>query len=701
MPTVAISSDFLKAYSRIPKAQQKKVREFTEKFRLDPTQSSINYEPIHDMKDEKVRTVRIDLAWRAVVIHPPKGDVYLLVWVDHHDEAMDWAKHKKFEVNPTTGSLQVYEVEDGAAPAAVPVVSEAPRPERLFSALTDEDLLLLGVPSLLLPSVRSLRAEADLDQLHPYLPGEASDALYLVASGLSVEETLGELERSKAPPPTVDVEDFQEALKRPESQTRFKVIGSERELLEMLNAPLELWRVFLHPSQRKIVERSYNGPAQVLGGAGTGKTVVLLHRAHHLASKVFTAPGDRLLVTTFTRNLARDLRKNLEMLCGKELERIEVKNLHAWAEGFLRSQGVKHPRVDTDRLRSLWSEVVPDDAVFPVAFYREEWEQVVQAQDVTDREGYFKASRTGRGTPLNRKQRSEVWGVLDEYRSRVERENLLDWPDVFREVRLYLEAHPGVLPYRAVLVDEVQDLPDSALRLLRAMVPVSANDLFLVGDAHQRIYGHRTSLSASGIKVTGRSRRLKINYRTTGRICDWATALLKGLDIDDLDGGSDDLRGYHSLREGVLPEVRVFGSADGEAGFVVETLRGWLAEEPASSLCLSARTNSLLTDRYLPLLASAGIPAVVVDRDEDGDGKPGVRLASMHRMKGLEFTRVLLAGVNEGVVPLVVDDAGDEASRADHEKQEKCLLYVAATRARDYLVVTGFGRKSRWLDRGN
>lgn len=695
MPTVAISSDFLKAYSRIPKAQQKKVREFTEKFRFDPTQPGLHYEPIHDMKDEKVRTVRIDLTWRAVVIQPPKGDVYLLVWVDHHDEAMEWARRKRFDVNPITGSLQVYEVEEGAE-APPPAAVAAPVPsDHLFAGVCDDDLLLLGVPRLLLPSVHSLRTETDLDQLHPYLPNEASDALYLLASGHSVAETLSELERKKAE--RVDVEDFVEALKRPESQTRFKVVGSERELLEMLNAPLELWRVFLHPSQRKIVERQYNGPAQVLGGAGTGKTVVLLHRAHHLATSVFTKPGERILVTTFTRNLARDLRKNLEMLCGKELERIEVKNLHAWAEAFLRSQGVKHHRVDTDRLRDLWNEAVPDDAPRPIAFYREEWEQVVQAHDVTDREGYLKAPRTGRGTSLNRRQRTEVWTVLDAYRSRVEQENLLDWPDVFREVRMYLEAHPNVLPYRAVLVDEVQDLPDSALRLLRAMVAPGANDLFLVGDAHQRIYGHRTSLSASGIEVRGRSRRLRINYRTTGRICDWATALLKGLDIDDLDGGQDDLRGYHSLREGVLPEVRVFETADGEAEFVLKTLRGWLAEEPAEALCLSARTNSLLQDRYLPLLVSAGIPAVVLDRDEDGDNLPGVRLASMHRMKGLEFTRVLLAAVHDGVVPMPIGETGDQASLADHEKQEKCLLYVAATRARDDLAVTGFGERSRWV----
>jgi len=720
VPQVAISDEFLKSYSKLPKLEQRRTRKALEKFRREPTVASLNYEPIHNMLDKKVRTIRVSDSYRAIIIKPPKDDVYLCVWVANHDEAMDWARKKRFEVNPRSGALQVFEVrtalepEDSSAsepttPALTPVPSATAGdsiPEgRLLAGLTDDELLICSVPEAIVPAVRALRTEDDLEELLPYLPSEAADALYMLAAGYTVAATLEELSRSALPVEPVDRDDFSKALEHPDSKQRFFLVEDDAELSEMLAAPLAQWRVFLHPSQRRIARAQAKGSLAVRGGAGTGKTVVLLHRARYLADTVFTAPQDRILVTTFTRNLAEDLKANLALLCGRAPDRIDVVNLNAWASRFLRSQGFPRPRLiwsDKER-RQLWAvaamEVGDDER--PMSFYKDEWEKVVQAQDVTDRAGYFRASRRGRGTPLTRRQRARVWEVLAAYRALLDEQGKVEHADVVREARLYLEKNPGVAPFRAVLADEVQDFTTSQLRLLRALVPVGPADLFLAGDAHQRIYGHRASLSSVGINVRGRrSRQLRLNYRTTEKIRRWAVALLKGVPVDDLDDGSDDLKGYRSARPGAEPVVRVLATPEAERDAIVGQVRLWLQTYEPEEVCVAARTSKLLAERFGPVLKAADIPCVLLETDGEAETPPGVRLATMHRLKGLEFPCMLLAGVQDGVMPLRLPDEAlpDAAAREDHKHGERCLLFVAATRARDELVITGSGAPSAFLE---
>jgi hypothetical protein len=625
---VALSADFLKSFAAIPRKKQKKVRAFIEKFRIDPTMASINYEPIHDMRDDKVRTVRIDLEYRAIVIQPPQGDVYLLVWVDHHDEAMRWAKNKTFEVNPRTGSFQVFQPVEGQDGTAAPPPAERKgqaTSKRLLSGYDDDTLLLVGVPEALLPAVRALYTEGELDDLCAYLPSEAADALVLFAAGCTLDETLAELDRKTDSgdidlPAVVDTQDFAAAMSRPESKRHFKVVEDAHELADILNAPLAQWRVFLHPSQERLVRLNSKGPIRVLGGAGTGKTVVAMHRARHLARDVFTAPDDRILFTTFTRNLAADIQRQLRTLCGAEMDRIEVANLNSWASRFLRNRGVQLKVVTKSERDQLWERVYErrgDHDRFSLAFYKDEWEAVVQAFDVTDLSGYLRARRAGRGTRLTRKQRKEVWAVLEAYRNALDDAGRVEQADVIREARLALEANPSAAPYQSVVADETQDFRPADLMLLRALVPEGANDLLIVGDAHQRIYGHKASLSQCGINVRGRrSRRLKVNYRTTQKIATWAVSLLRGLTIDDLDEGSDSTKGYRALRTGAAPQLHHARNADAEADFLVKHISQLLAGrnhegEPttlAGDICVVVRRNHLIEDRYRRILEQAGIP---------------------------------------------------------------------------------------------
>ncbi len=702
---VAFCKDFMEAYSRLQKAQQKKVREFTEKFQRDPTQPGINFERIEGAIDDKVRSVRIDQTYRAIVVHPPRGDVFLCVWVDHHDAAYRWVRNKRFEVNPKSGVFQLYAVveppAEEAAPAAIAAGAEAPARD-LLADRDDEDLLFAGVPAPLLAAVRALRNEEELDALAPHVPAEAAEMLYLFAAGYDLLDALEELERSAKPPESVDPEDFGAALARDDSRRTFKIVDDQQELEEMLDAPFDQWRIFLHPTQRKLVEMNANGPIRALGGAGTGKTVALMHRARHLARNVFNGADDRLLVTTYTRNLALDLETNLRNLCAEEMSRLEVKNLHSWAVGFMRRHGHTF-RIASDaerrRQMAIAVEESPSDD-FSTDFLLEEWDRVVQEQEIESRDAYLTARRVGRGTRLGRLQKARIWKIFERYRELLSRHGWVEWPDVIRETRLYIQNQGIATPYQAVLADEVQDFTATALRLLRALAPQEPNTLFVVGDAHQRIYGQPICLSHCGIEIRGRSRRLKVNYRTTAEIRRHAVAILEGCEIDDLDGEADTLKGYCSLRRGPDPELRHFVKEAQEASFLVERVQGWLKEVPESAICVAARTKSKITDRYRPILESAGIRTVMVEKDPESEAKkPGVRLATMHRLKGLEFPRVILAGVQEGTLPLATSyDSSNQASSADHLLQERCLFYVASTRARDELVITGYGSPSPFLE---
>lgn len=704
MPKIAIALEFLEAYARVPRSQQKKVREFVDKFQANPTSRAINYESLKNMRDERVRTVRIGLDYRAIVLHPSRGDVYTLVWVDNHDEAMAWAQHKLFGVNPMTGALQMVDTEQVTAVTEAvkeETEAEAERPladYNLFETFSDEDLRRVGVPRILLPAVRALSTVEGLEKLEPYLPAEAFEALYWIAKlGYSIDQALNEVSAGHKPATTVDPEDLETALEHPDSQRRFKIVETKEELADILDAPLEKWRVFLHPSQRDLVERHFNGPARVLGGAGTGKTVVAMHRVRHLARHVFNQADDRLLFITFTSTLAHNLSRNLDTLCGSERARIEVVHLHKWAMAYLRRQGIKVSIATSQEISQCWQEAIQASAPveFETAFYRAEWENVVKANRISKKADYLRVSRRGQGSRLSRLQRTAVWEVFARYQEKMAQLGKIEWNDVPALARQHLLEHGNDgLPYRAVIVDETQDLYPEELRLIRALVPESANDLFLVGDAHQRIYSTvPVVMSQCGIEIRGRSRKLRINYRTTERIRRWSLGVLSGVTIDDLDGQADDHTAYTSLRRGESPIIKHFNTLAEERAYVIGEIERLVIMKNVlpESICIVVRASRQIKN-YTAGLQQAGIHHLYLTRNTNEDAGEGVRLATMHRVKGLEFTHIFIVGVNEGTMPsrhVVAED--EEALR------ERCLLHVAATRARDTLTITSYGRQSPFI----
>lgn len=690
--TVAISSDFLTAFAILPRQVQGKVTEFINKFRNNPRSPGINYEKINNAIDKRICSVRIDDTYRGIVVRQEKTGVYLLLWVDHHDDAYAWATRKKCVINPTTGNVQVFDM-------VVEAMDE--KAENVFADVSDKDLLSLGVPLEQLPLVRTIISEKMLYQLKNSFPEDAYESLEWLINGFSVKEILKLYETEISE--DIEKDNLAVALDNARSQKNFVIVEGEDELRRIMAEPLEKWRVFLHPTQSKIVKKDYSGPARVLGGAGTGKTVVAMHRAKHLVPTL--GEKEKILFTTYTTNLAGDIKENLRKICTvEELKRIEIINLDAWVMQFMRENDFDYRIAYEDEIEEIWekAKIFADDKLdFSVKFYIDEWSKVVSAQEAYTKEKYLKTSRIGRGTRLDRKKRIQVWSVMEEYQILMKDKRIRDVETAMYECRLLIKNNPGILNYGAVIVDEAQDLSMNAFRLLREIVGIEhRNDMFIVGDAHQRIYRNKVVLSRCGVNIRGRSSYLRINYRTTEEIRKYAFGLLKGISFDDLDDSYDHSRDCQSLTHGVKPIIKNFKILSEEIDYIVDEINKLnLLGESLKGICIVARTHKLL-DYYISGLRERDIRIYEIKRSKiDDRNMEGVRVATMHRVKGLEFRHVFVAAVNRDIIPLkLAINMTDKAAEEESITAEKCLFYVALTRAQKTAYITSYGKQSELIE---
>ena len=694
-PTVAISADFLTAYAALPRQKQGKVTEFFNKFRNDPTHPGINFEKINEGIDKNICSVRIDDTYRGIVVREPESNVYILLWVDHHDEAYAWAKRKKCSINKLTGSVQIFDVQE--------VIEEQNTIDEpaLFSNISDEVFERIGLPEEQLPMIKAIKTLEGLRSLKAAIPEDAFEGLEWLGNGFTVEEVLDtlypEIEHVE-----VKENDFAAALQTDASKKSFVIVDGEEELQAIMQEPLEKWRIFLHPTQRKVVGKKFNGPARVLGGAGTGKTVVAMHRAKMLAANLDS--DGKILFTTYTKNLAEDIKENLRKICSaEEMKKIDIINLDAWVSNFLRRQGYEYQIVYDEEVDKAWRDAIAiagGDLSFVENFYKDEWVKVVQAQEVYDKVSYCKAPRIGRGVRLDRKVRMQIWDVFDEYQNIMNEKLQRDVETAMYECRKILENKKLTGQYTSIIVDEGQDLSPSAYRLLRALAgDEHQNDIFIVGDSHQRIYRNKAVLSKCGINVRGRSSYLRINYRTTEEIRKFAFGLLNGVSFDDLDEDYDNGKGCQSLTHGDKPEIKEFATPEEELDYLVSRIHELEASGvEQKNICIVARTHKLL-DNYIAGLQRAGIKSFEIKANKTDDRSfEGVRIATMHRVKGLEFDHVFAVAVNKKVLPFGTRaDFEDDISLEEFRTGEKCLLYVALTRARKSACVTCYGGLSELI----
>lgn len=694
-----LSDSFFDKFTDLPRNVQQQVRDFQKKFRRNSQSSAIHLEPISTFKDSSLRSARVCEGYRAIV-GSLGNDNFMLLYVDKHDKAYRWAQNKTMIWNEHTQTCQIIPISiEEPSPVQESVSKEEKESASPLSAITDEQLLAIGVPTELIPLVRTINNFDDLDKAEDKLPQDTFENIFDIMDGEDVQKIIDTVIEGKA-------KDGEDSLLSNNNRRRFIEVTDDDELTRVMGEGMEKWQLFLHPSQRKLVNSEYKGSVKVSGSAGTGKTIAAIHRLKYLTEK----ENAKVLFTTYTRALL----DNLKVLVGKmdlnknhyELQNIDkvvlevARQYHIIPEGYrvLDYQG-------DDKSLELWSEVLDNNiSEFDEKFLYAEYIDVIIYNNIREKKAYLLQARTGRTKPVSRKQRVEIWNLKEEYEKLKEERRVVDRLELFNMAANYMKEN-NVHPFTNVIADEFQDFTSPELRFLRQLVAEGANDLFLTGDPYQRIYaGRKVNFTSAGINIRGkRSMKLKVNYRTTEEIKRMAVSVIKGEKYDDLDGGEENNKGYISLVHGEKPTYIIFNSSDIEAknvlDFIKECEEGGIA---LKDICVAARTRQLYKDVEDLLHCSDIKYCEIKNGDRNGD-KDGVSFCTFYSLKGLEYRVVILVGVNERSMPSRTTDKRPFIQLDIVEKKEflqsiKSLLYVAITRARQLVYITGVGEPTGLLE---
>jgi superfamily I DNA/RNA helicase/mRNA-degrading endonuclease RelE of RelBE toxin-antitoxin system len=695
-----IADTFTDSLARLTGEEQKAVKTTAFDLQLNPTNPGFSFHKLDRARDKNFWSVRISGDLRLIV-HKTEGSL-LLCYVDHHDKAYAWAASRKLETHPTTGAAQLVEVRetvqdifvpnyitvDTPAPQQPPKAAPTPRSARLLFAKTPEsELLAYGVPVEWIGDV--LQATEDsLFALAEHLPREAAEALLELAVG--GKPSIAE----RVPAPSVSPFDHPDALRR------FRVVSSTDELAQALDFPWDKWMIFLHPEQRQWVERDYSGPARISGSAGTGKTIVALHRAVYLTRN---NPDARVLLTTFSDILANALRVRLRRLISSEPQLAERLDIHALDSVGLRLYKPHFGAVTlatTGEIRSLIEQAsaLVERHRFSLAFLVAEWEQVVDAWQLQGWEAYRDVARLGRKTRLPEPQRALLWQIFEQVRAKLDASGKITYAMLFQRLTDRYANGAGDAPYDFAIVDEAQDISIPQLRFLASFGASQPNTLFFAGDIGQRIFQQPFSWKALGVDVRGRSRTLRVNYRTSHQIRSQADRLLEP-QVTDADGNVEGRSDTISVFDGPAPLVRLFDSQEEEQEAVAQWLKDRLAAGVAlNEIGLFVR-SAVELDRARAAATQAGISFQVLDERVESLTDQ-LAICTMHLAKGLEFRAVVVMACDDEIIPLQerIESVTDQSDLEEVYNTERHLLYVACTRARDFLLITSTSPSSEFLD---
>ena len=667
------------------------------------------FEVVADAEDENIFMLPVDRYFTLYLIVYWQAEVCGILYAAEKEKAIQWSKTIKCEVNVETNELQVFRA---AMPGSKNITPETDRVQEnldelrkyagkfIFQDYDPETLLSLGVPEEYILTMYDVTAET-WPLMKDRLPGQAFDCLTLVLNGIPVERVIKETYGGNK---DVQPDEIEVAANNP--QAGFVKVESEEEVMRMLEAPLEKWRVFLHPQQRRLAYRHYAGAARVLGGAGTGKSVVAIHHAKFLASD--SAPDYSILFTTFTTALTDDLKNRLKSICTHdEYKKITVINLDKLISDLLKAIKGKFNRSNFDDgdIINAWQKSIIQSGIdfkeeYNCEFFKDEWINVVQAQDIGRLDDYLVADRQGRGKRVDRETRKKLWMVFKKYSQIMEEAGWLDRDAAANHCCHEIQKDPALRRYDSIIVDESPDFGPAQFRLLRALCgEPHADDLYITGDPRQQIYPNRPKLvlSRCNINVRGRSTQLILNYRTTGNILAWANRLLRGIEYDDLDGNTANMETTISTVEGERPELKKFSTRSQELNYVARKIADLISRGVhPGEIAVIARTNRVWEECWR-VLGSAGIP--VDTKEIGGAGTNGVQCGTMHGCKGCEFSYVFVIGANKDIIPnkKSLDSAPDAEEKERRINQEKQLLHVALTRARHQVYLTCSGEPSEFL----
>jgi len=681
-----IADTFTDSLGRLSGDEQKAAKMAAFDLQLNPAHPSLSFHKLDKAKDKHFWSIRVTSDIRLIV---HRNDTSLLLcYVAHHDDAYHWAERRRMETHPKTGAAQLVEIRERVQEVTIPkyVEEERVRPKRkALPNISEGTLLSYGVPEEWLAAVLNA-SEDDLLEIAGHLPAEAAEALLNLATGI----------RPPVPAPAMlGANPFE----HPDAMRRFRVMNNTEELALALDYPWERWTVFLHPEQRKLVEKNFNGPARVSGTAGTGKTIVAIHRAAHLAR---THRDARILLTTFSVPLANALHTKLRLLLTSEPrfgERIEVYSMDAIGRRLYELNIGRLKIAAKAQITELLRKASKDagEHKFSLRFLTTEWEQVVDGWQVDSWEEYRDVNRLGRKTRLREEQRKLLWTIFEAVRAGLREQGLITTAGMFNVLARHY-AGRATPPFDFAVVDEAQDISIAQMRFLASMAGGKPNGLFFAGDLGQRIFQQPFSWKAAGAEVRGRATTLKINYRTSHQIRSQADRLLDP-QIADVDGNVESRKDAVSLFNGPKPEIKTYPSHEKES----EGVADWLRQISKAGLhpheiALFVRSTAQI-DRANKAAELAGIKFRVLD--EHVEIAPGILpVCTMHLAKGLEFRAVGVMACDDEVIPLQerIEAVADESDLEDVYSTERHLLYVACTRARDHLFVTGKKPGSEFLE---
>lgn len=682
-----IADSFTGSLAKLTGDEQKAVKTTAFDLQMNPEQPSHSFHKLDRAQDKNFWSVRVNRDIR-IIVHRSKSSL-LLCYVGHHDDAYQWAERRKLETHPKTGAAQLVEIRERVEEIRVPYLvhtqTASPPKPLLFEALGDDELLTYGVPSEWLEDVKASDEDSILE-LADHLPAEAAEALIEIAVG-------GEPRVSA--PIVLPSNPFD----HPDAQRRFRVMADRETLERALDAPWEKWTVFLHPDQQDLVAKDFNGPARVSGSAGTGKTIVALHRAVYLVRENIEA---RVLLTTFSETLANALREKLKHLVGNTprlAERLDIHSMDAIAMRLHKTRNGEKKLLDRDRLFELISKHAQgvEGARYSEAFIFEEWLQVVDAWQINTWDEYKDVQRLGRKTRLAETQRKILWQIYEKVNAELVETKSISMAGIYLDLTYYFEKNQNS-PFDFVVVDEAQDISIPQLRFLAALGGNKPNALFFAGDLGQRIFQQAFSWKSLGVNIKGRSKTLRVNYRTSHQIRMQADRLLDP-SIADVDGYVDERIGTVSVFNGPEPVVHSFDSHEQEIEFV----SGWVSRliesgyEP-HEIGLIVRSEAEV-ERALLALDDAEVPHKQLDSFiQLTHGYASV--CTMHLAKGLEFRAVVVMACDDEVIPSQerIEAVVDNADLEEVYVTERHLLYVACTRARDQLLVTSGESPSEFVD---
>ncbi|SDY25872.1 UvrD-helicase domain-containing protein [Citreimonas salinaria] len=664
--TVLIASSFTKSLEKLTGQEQSQAKITAFDIQQNPESPGLSLHRIDRCRDPGFWSARVNQDLR-IVLHKRGGDT-LLAYVGHHDDAYAWAERRRLDTHPKTGAAQLVEIRETVEEILVQrYVEEAVKKPRLFAEEDDETLLSWGIPEDWLATVRQATEDTVLD-IAGHLPDEAQEAILSAAVGEA---------------PTVRIADpIGLGFAHPDALRRFRVVGDEQELRAALDAPWDEWAVFLHPAQQEFVDRDFNGPARVIGSAGTGKTVVALHRAVRLASE---SPDHRVLLTTFSEDLAEGLRSKLERLtlCRSEVAaRVTVGTMStvAWqlAEPFGRQMKI----VGKDELSAIIADAAREaKSKIDTDFLEDEWRLIVDAWDVRDRDRYLELPRLGRKIRMAASRREELWAIFSSVRAELSSRGLETEAGLMHRVAQNLPDPP----FSHVIVDEAQDISVPELTLLAAIAGDRPNGLFFAGDIGQRIFRSPFPWKSAGVDIQGRSRSLKVNYRTSHQIRSHADHLLPPR-LLEVEGGEDRRTGVTSVFHGPAPKTATFASAEEES----QSLGGWLRDVIGGDIRPSEIAILVRSEDELPRATAA----------REYAGEADIFVILMHDAKGREFRAVAVMACDADILPSEkrLLKASDERDLKEIFDTERHLLYVAATRAREQLWLSAVAPASEFLE---